>query len=559
MNAIPETQTATIHAAVAALHQGNLAEAERLAQRIVETRPDDFDAWHLLAVLALRREDLEHAERLYQEALQRRPGDPQVLNGLAAIALYRGQIEDAERRFREILANHPYHPEAAINLVGLLLDQERAREALPLLDSLVERSPRPVVFAHRGRARWTLGDLEGAEADYRRALAEDPGLERAWLGLGVTALERGDTTTAAEALERARQAQQRDIAAKAIFNLGYLNYQQGRYAEAAQAFTEAAETIPDGRFGLAMTQLLMGNFQEGWRNWRHRPSRQRPGPWSDPDPLPENGPAHDILVVHDEGPGDELFFLRFLPQLVAQGHRVRYLPSPLLAPVVRELPGIEVLPPGPLPEAPADQVFLTGDLAELVQAGVRSPFPFPLRLPVPRDSWQAVGEQLRQLGPPPYIGLCWHSGEDDEGRGRLLSKNAPVELLAQALGHALHDQPATLIAVMRQRDPEGEARLAAAVGCPVRLLHPEPMDELLALLDHLEDFITVPSTSLHLRASLARPARVLVPHPPEWRWGMMSQVSPWFPQFTLYRETLQGWQEAFQRLQNDLGSPAATP
>jgi hypothetical protein len=47
--------------------------------------------------------------------------------------------------------------------------------------------------------------------------------------------------------------------------------------------------------------------------------------------------------------------------------------------------------------------------------------------------------------------------------------------------------------------------------------------------------------------------RVLIPHPPEWRWGLASR-SPWFPEAPLYRQRVDGdWSEAFAQLSADLG------
>jgi hypothetical protein len=48
-------------------------------------------------------------------------------------------------------------------------------------------------------------------------------------------------------------------------------------------------------------------------------------------------------------------------------------------------------------------------------------------------------------------------------------------------------------------------------------------------------------------------ARVLVPHPGEWRWLAAGAASPWFPQATVYRETAgHDWSAALARLQVDL-------
>jgi len=59
---------------------------------------------------------------------------------------------------------------------------------------------------------------------------------------------------------------------------------------------------------------------------------------------------------------------------------------------------------------------------------------------------------------------------------------------------------------------------------------------------------------MHLMAGLeGKRARVLVQSPPEWRWGMSGEKSPWFPGFALYRQTGDGgWDEAMRDLRSDL-------
>jgi hypothetical protein len=81
----------------------------------------------------------------------------------------------------------------------------------------------------------------------------------------------------------------------------------------------------------------------------------------------------------------------------------------------------------------------------------------------------------------------------------------------------------------------------------------DDLEDMLALLTLIEEYVGVSNTNMHLRAAAGRTARVLVPRPAEWRWLNAGRASPWFPGFALYRQSLQGdWRAAFAALERDL-------
>jgi hypothetical protein len=53
----------------------------------------------------------------------------------------------------------------------------------------------------------------------------------------------------------------------------------------------------------------------------------------------------------------------------------------------------------------------------------------------------------------------------------------------------------------------------------------------------LDEYVGVSNTNMHLRAGLGLSARILVPYPPEWRWMAEGDLSPWFPGFSVFRES----------------------
>ena len=110
-----------------------------------------------------------------------------------------------------------------------------------------------------------------------------------------------------------------------------------------------------------------------------------------------------------------------------------------------------------------------------------------------------------------------------------------------------------------QRGPR-EGELAAFATGTGRALHDaafanDDLEDALALLDLLDEYVGVSNTNTHLRAGLGKPARVMVPWPPEWRWLERGERSPWFASMPLYRQSADGsWDGALARLASDLGA-----
>ena len=85
----------------------------------------------------------------------------------------------------------------------------------------------------------------------------------------------------------------------------------------------------------------------------------------------------------------------------------------------------------------------------------------------------------------------------------------------------------------------------------------DDLEGMLALLALIDDYVGVSNTNMHLRAAAGRTARVLVPQPAEWRWMAGRASSPWFPGFSIYRQSLDGsWTQALARLREDLAAGA---
>jgi hypothetical protein len=110
------------------------------------------------------------------------------------------------------------------------------------------------------------------------------------------------------------------------------------------------------------------------------------------------------------------------------------------------------------------------------------------------------------------------------------------------LGRRLRERRATWISVQRLPAPGERESLAEALGAPVHdaSYANDDLEEILALICAVDDYVGVSNTNVHLRAGAGAPMHVLVPHPPEWRWGLAGERSPWFPMATVERQLPDG-------------------
>ncbi len=383
------------------------------------------------------------------------------------------------------------------------------------------------------------GRLTEARACYEQAIAIDPGYVRALNNLGTLLDDLGEHG-AAESRFRAAIAVDPDVPEPWV-GLGTNLRIQGRLAEARAAYEHALKrraSFPAVRWNLAMIDLAEGRFVDGWTNYLFRPGVDRArAPLVE---LPDDLTGTIIEIVDEQGLGDALFFLRFAPALRARGACLQYRADARISGFVARTMDFGTAPSG----APTIRVAL-GDLPYLLAA---TTCPASLSVAPLAARIGAMKEALEKAGPPPHIGVTWRAGQRADG---VLFKEVPLD----PLGAALRQSRGTLIDVQRAPQPGEHARLEAAAGRRIADFsgRNDDLEDMLALISLLDDYVAVSNTNIHLRAAVGRVARVLVANPAEYRWMAAGETSLWFPGFSLYRQSPSGaWDSALAHLADDL-------
>ena len=193
-----------------ALGRIGLPAAEASLSRYLEASADEDEALH--AARALARLGSAHGARLVQRARRR--------FGLTS-------------RFSSAVA-----PLLARSRVALELEAEGGRGVW-----------------ERGEARLAQGDLEGARADFERAVELEPQLSGAWSNLGLVRQQQGDLEGALSAYARALELSPQEGALH--HNRASLLWTRGDVAAASSAYARAVELSPrEARFRASYAAAL---------------------------------------------------------------------------------------------------------------------------------------------------------------------------------------------------------------------------------------------------------------------------------------------------------------
>ncbi len=124
--------------------------AEQAFAAAIQRAPTWADAWINYGIARYRQGNVEDAKTAMRQALGHAPGHPAAGANLGAFLRITGESQAAEALLRDTIAREPSNAGARLNLAADLLQEERATEALALLDA----APPPVDA--RAKSHWHL-------------------------------------------------------------------------------------------------------------------------------------------------------------------------------------------------------------------------------------------------------------------------------------------------------------------------------------------------------------------------------------------------------------------
>jgi tetratricopeptide (TPR) repeat protein len=493
--------------AEAALHGALLLlELERYEQAllkfdIVQTIPPvHAGVFYNRAICLSRLARWEEAAESYRDALKIVPQSHDNHHGLGTALFNLRRFDEAHAHFRRAIEIKPDFIPALNNLGNTIVDLKRSEEAVAIFDQALLQSPDLAeLHCNKANALKALGRLDDALACYDRAIGLKPNYPEAHNNRG-TCLE--DMMRMAEALFSYKNA----LALKPDYAEAHWNY--------------------------ALNRLRLGDLKTGWveSEWRWKcPALQlQQRDFVQPLWLGAEAIEDKVLLLHsDQGLGDAIQFLRYVPLVAARGARIVLEIDRALHELCSGQPGsARIIPKGDA--LPAFDFHCP--LSSLPLAFDTTLNTIPQATPY-LSAGDNAGSWKQRLGSmkSPRIGLVW-AGNPNHNNDR--NRSIPLEML-----YPLLNVEAQFFSLQKEVRSSDRAILRDAAEIIDLGQELGSFVETAAIIENLDLLISVDTSVAHLAGALGRPVWILLPYVPDWRWQLIRTDSPWYPTARLFRQS----------------------
>jgi Tfp pilus assembly protein PilF len=485
-----------LQTALAKHRSGDVAAAASIYRAILAEMPEQPDALHMLGIIAQQAGNSELALKLIEAALAKNPSFAQAWHNRCLVLRKLGRPDEALQSAREATALDPTLAEAWDMAGSILREKRQFAEASSCLERAVKLRPDNAQILNSYAVLLTaMGQLKEAWSIIKRMSSFDD--VSSFMG-------RGNIFKAA-----------------------------GRPERAIPWFQKAYEIKPDftgARLNEAMAWLQMGDGTEGWPLWEQRLEDEEHKPL--PAPQWKGEPVKHLLLREDQGMGDALQCLRYLPFIRDRADKVTLqltgILQKLLAP---NLAGISLITQDdPTPEADAAAQLMS--LPAICGTAIDT---IPGAVPYIRaeEAWRAPWRERLASIPKPRIGLVWGGNPGNRHEfNRSLPFSALAPIVQSAPGHF----------VSLQKGPQRHAAELAAAGVFDADSHLDNFTATAGLMAELDLVITICSSPAHLAGAMGRPTWTMLCFDPHWVWLLGREDSPWYPSMRLFRQkTPQDW------------------
>ena len=521
-------------------------EAAQVCHSLLKIDRRDTEVILLMGAMCCDVGLFDGARQLLEEALAIKPTflDARrqlavALRSLGRTALLSGDAPTAAIRLTAALTYDAGHADT-LNCLGLAqLQLGRHKDAEASLSAALRL--RPELIQARNNLALSLqyqGRLNEARVNFEETVARDPTYMRARVNLANVLRIQGSHTASRRELETVLAVQPE--ATDALNSLAAVFQDLGQPELALETLTRALAldpTVPQIRWNLAMTQLVLGDYANGWNNFESR--------WDGCDSLKgayrmpkhqawrgESLQGRRLLLWAEQGFGDTLQFIRFAKNAADQGAVVSIEVQPELATLARTAPGVSAVIPHGQSLPPYDFHCPLMSLPHFLRllptvSASHGTTPYLFARPANVETWRG---RLNGHGGL-KVGLAW-AGRSRSYSAELIAVDARRSFSLKALEPLLHIPGCSFFSLQKP----------GTVAAPVHDYSSEWTDfaDTAAFVTNLDLVITVDTAVAHLAGALGKPVWLLNRYDTCWRWLLGRSDSPWYGTVRQFRQAEPG-------------------
>lgn len=478
----------------------------------------------------------------------------------------------AEVILKQLLRIDPEHS-SGLQLFGLAKHRlGKNAEAVEIFQTALELDPTNADnYNNIGLAYGGMGNTERAIENIKKAISISP---EKYLFLNNLALQyrlAGDHKSAVSALERACEICPNN--ANMLTNLGGIYGEMKQVRRSIECFTQAIEADPcfsAAYVDLAFAHHLLGEWKEGFEayEWRfdyfdqmkfYKNAYDQDKRWNGRASLKDK----TVLVYAEQGLGDCIQFLRFIPELKAKGCRV-IVHCPLgLDSIVRRSEGVDAT-------TNRDIVSNTGDeFPEYDYQCAMMSLPYLLKsykfsgkpyIKPMTDNFRLFVEQ--EYGKENLkVGIVWAGSPAHPHDQR---RSIPLKQFRE-----IHDMDGVKLFSLQfdtrprkygfDMRPGSEGKIVNySDGCEKMKLVDlttmiQNMEDTCTILAGLDLVIACDTAVVHLAGAMGVPCWMLLPFNPDWRWGIEGNSTVWYDSVKIFRQEEKGdWSQVVANVRKEL-------
>lgn len=333
----------------------------------------------------------------------------------------------------------------------------------------------------------------------------------------------------------------------ALINKGICLKKLGKFKASLKCYNKILKLDSnnyDAHWNKGLVLLTLGKLQNGFKEFEYRllATNQQINQKVIPADIPKyNGEElkdKTIVVFPEQGFGDNIQMFRYLYLLSKLAKIVYYVSYPELYELFSTDNKIRVIRYSDLKNiSPIDYYTTILSLPMLLKTK-KTNIPSPHKLNIPNKIFYNHNQQRLQ------IGISWQGEKNHQDDSNRSINIALIKELINKFPKChfyllqLNEDISTLNILPNFIDCSGAMTT---------------FFDTAQIIQNLDLVITIDTAVAHLAATLGKPTWILLPYIPDWRWGLKTKNTKWYPSTKLYRQKeYRNWEAVLKKVISDL-------